>query len=122
MAKNLHNLGIYLFDVIYEDIAKNMVGNMLPTITAAETPNFYTNWAIVLTDFIYEPFEVAIVGANYAKLRQELDQTYIPNMLLLGGVGEGTIELLDGKLIKGETTIYVCKNKVCKFPVYHSLT
>lgn len=117
MAKNLHNLGIYLFDVMYEDVAKNMVGNMLPTITAAEVPNFYTNWAIVLTDFIYEPFEVAIVGANYAQLREELDQTYIPNMLLLGGVEEGTIELLDGKLIKGETTIYVCKNKVCKFPV-----
>jgi uncharacterized protein YyaL (SSP411 family) len=94
-----------------------MTNNMLSTMTAAKQPNFYSNWGIVLADFIYEPFEVAIVGDDFNTVRQELDQTYIPNMLLLGGSEEGAVELLEGKLIKGETTIYVCKNKVCKFPV-----
>jgi hypothetical protein len=117
MAKVLHHLGIYLFNEAYETIAREMTNNMLSTMTAAQQPNFYSNWGVVLADFIYEPFEVAIVGENFDAIRQELDKTYIPNMLLLGGVEEGTVELLEGKLIKGETTIYVCKNKVCKFPV-----
>lgn len=117
MAKVLHHLGIYLFNEEYETIAREMTNNMLPTMTAAQQPNFYSNWGIVLADFIYEPFEVAIVGDNFDAVRQELDETYIPNMLLLGGSQEGTVELLEGKLVKGETTIYVCKNKVCKFPV-----
>jgi hypothetical protein len=117
MAKVLHHLGIYLFNEEYETIAREMTNNMLSTMTAAQQPNFYSNWGVVLADFIYEPFEVAIVGENFDAIRQELDKTYIPNMLLLGGVEEGTVELLEGKLIKGETTIYVCKNKVCKFPV-----
>jgi uncharacterized protein len=117
MAKVLHHLGIYLFNEEYETTAREMTNNMLATMTAAQQPNFYSNWGIVLADFIYEPFEVAIVGDNFNAVRQELDETYIPNMLLLGGAQEGTIELLEGKLVKGETTIYVCKNKVCKFPV-----
>jgi uncharacterized protein YyaL (SSP411 family) len=117
MAKVLHYTGIYLFNDEYERIARDMTNNMLSTMTAAKQPNFYSNWGIVLADFIYEPFEVAIVGDDFNTVRQELDQTYIPNMLLLGGSEEGAVELLEGKLIKGETTIYVCKNKVCKFPV-----
>ena len=71
----------------------------------------------MLTDFVYEPFEVAIVGDNFDLVRRDLDKNYIPNMLLLGGSSEGSLDLLEGKLVKGETTIYVCKNKVCKFPV-----
>ncbi len=117
MAKVLHHIGIYLFDDEYEAIANSMMNNMLQTITTSDQPNFYSNWGIVLTDFIYEPFEVAIVGDGFDAVRRELDQKYIPNMLLLGGAIEGTIDLLEGKLVKGETTIYVCKNKVCKFPV-----
>lgn len=117
MAKVLHHLGIYLFNEEYETTARDMTNNMLSTMTATPQPNFYSNWGVVLADFIYEPFEVAIVGDNFNTVRQELDKTYIPNMLLLGGAQEGTVELLEGKLVKGETTIYVCKNKVCKFPV-----
>lgn len=117
MAKVLHNVGIYLFNDEYEEISKDMVNNMLATLTTTEQPNFYSNWSMVLTDFVYEPFEVAIVGDNFDVIRRELDKNYIPNILLLGGPSEGTIDLLEGKLVKGETTIYVCKNKVCKFPV-----
>lgn len=117
MAKVLHNIGIYLFNDEYEMMSKNMVSNMLPTLTTTDQPNFYSNWSMVLMDFVYEPFEVAIVGENFDMVRRELDKNYIPNMLLLGGASEGTIDLLEGKLVKGETTIYVCKNKVCKFPV-----
>jgi len=35
----------------------------------------------------------------------------------MGGEKEGTLELLKGKLVAGQTTIYVCKDFVCKYPV-----
>ena len=35
----------------------------------------------------------------------------------MGGEKEGNLELLKGKFIEGQTTIYVCKDHVCKFPV-----
>ena len=35
----------------------------------------------------------------------------------MGGKKEGSLALLEGKLIKGETTIYVCQSKACKRPV-----
>ena len=33
------------------------------------------------------------------------------------GKKEGSLELMEGTLMKGETTIYVCKNKACRLPV-----
>lgn len=117
MAKVMHYLGIYLFNDEYEVMSKEMVNTMLPTMISTKEPTFYSNWSLVLTDFVYEPYEVAIVGDNYDLVRRDLDKNYIPNMLLLGGSSEGSLDLLEGKLVKGETTIYVCKNKVCKFPV-----
>jgi uncharacterized protein YyaL (SSP411 family) len=50
-------------------------------------------------------------------MRKELDAFYLPNVLLSGGELEGTLPLLAGKLKEGITTLYVCRNKVCKLPV-----
>jgi len=49
--------------------------------------------------------------------RNKLVQNYTSNALYLGGKTEGTLSLLKDKLQDGETMIYVCQNKVCKFPV-----
>ena len=63
------------------------------------------------------PYEVAIVGDDYAVLQKEWQTQYLPNAILLGGKNEGSLELLESKLQEGATMIYVCQNKVCKFPV-----
>jgi uncharacterized protein YyaL (SSP411 family) len=117
MAKVLYYLSLYFYEPEQEEIAKNMVANMLPAMKSAAQPHFYSNWATTLIDLVYEPFEVAIIGDDFNEVRSQLDQHFIPNMLLLGGKKEGKLELLEGKFLVGETTIYVCKNKVCKFPV-----
>jgi uncharacterized protein YyaL (SSP411 family) len=41
----------------------------------------------------------------------------LPDVFLSGGRKEGNLPLLEIKLIKGQTTIYVCQNKMCKLPV-----
>ena len=47
----------------------------------------------------------------------EFLKKFHPNILLLGGKDEGTLELLKQKLVPGKTRIYVCEDKNCKIPV-----
>jgi hypothetical protein len=48
--------------------------------------------------------------------RQKLSIKIPSNAIFLGGKTEGTLALLEGKLTKGETVIYVCQNKSCQRP------
>ncbi len=115
MARALFELGIYLYQDDYLTTAKQMLSNM----KAKVIPNamFYANWASLMVQAVETPYEIAIVGDDFQALRQELDQHFLPNAYLLGGKDEGTLELLQYKLIPGQTTIYVCRDKVCKLPV-----
>ncbi len=72
--------------------------------------------AIVQAVVVKPPFEVAIVGKDQSR-KEEMNNNFLPDILLMGGHKEGSLELLKGKLIEGQTTIYVCKDHVCKFPV-----
>ena len=67
--------------------------------------------------FINPPFEIAIVGDEFAAKRKEFDPQFLPNVFLSRGKNEGVLSLLEGKLIKYQTTIYVCRNKSCQLPV-----
>jgi uncharacterized protein YyaL (SSP411 family) len=46
-----------------------------------------------------------------------LQKNYLPNTVYLGGDNEGGLPLLENKLMKGKTMIYVCENKTCQRPV-----
>ncbi len=115
MAKALYELGIYFYDENYIAISRQMLSNMEQQLY--RQGRFFTNWAWLMTYFVKEPHEVAIIGDNFEGLRKEMDQTYLPHVLLSGGKQEGSLQLLKNKLIEGQTTIYVCQQKVCKFPV-----
>jgi len=67
--------------------------------------------------FVAPPYEVAIIGNKFSEMRQKIDENYLPNILLSGGRNEGSLPLLENKLVEGQTTIYVCQDKVCKRPV-----
>ena len=94
-----------------------MMANLAPTILDNEQPSFYSNWLQLYQDVAQPPYEVAILGPDAEKLSRELMSNYLPNCVFLGGKTEGGLELLKDKLVEGETYIYVCQNKVCKFPV-----
>ena len=78
--------------------------------------SYYANWGVLLAWFASEPYEVAIVGKDCLEMRKELDKQYLPNVFVSGGIEEGSLELLENKLVDGTTTIYVCQNKVCQSP------
>ncbi len=117
MAKNLYTLGLYFYNQDFLKIAKQMMHNVNEQVTQSEQPNFYSNWCSLYSLLVHPPYEVAIVGSQYADLKKSLNSQYLPNAILLGGAAEGNLELLQEKLQEGETFIYVCQNKVCKFPV-----
>jgi uncharacterized protein len=78
----------------------------------------YFNWCKLFSTLLNPPYEVAIVGKNAHQLRLDLMKYYVPNALFLGKIREGGhLPLLEGKFQEGETYIYVCKDKVCKYPV-----
>ncbi len=115
MAINLYRLGLYFYDKEYIAKAKQMLANVSNNV--AENPASFYNWGKLMLQIIEEPYEVAVVGNAYETLRKEFDKEYLPNVLFMGGKTEGSLELLKNKLVKGQTTVYVCQNKSCKRPV-----
>lgn len=115
MAHNLFKLSLYFDNKDYYQKSKLMLDNMSKKMHN-DLP-YFANWAKLALAFAQEPFQVAIVGKDCDARRKELDQNYLPNMLLMGGKNGGTLSLLEGKNIVGQTTIYVCQNKTCKRPV-----
>jgi len=77
----------------------------------------YSNWGLLVIHLIKPIYEVAIVGTDWGHIRKTLDNNYLPDAVFLGGKDEGTLNLLENKLVPGQTTIYVCVDKTCKTPV-----
>ncbi len=115
MAKNLFLLGNYFNNEAFIQKAKHMFnyvqGNFQQNIY------YNSNWGLLGIMLITPVKEVAIVGPDRDRIRKELDRNYLPDAIYLGGENEGTLSLLENKLIPGQTTIYVCIDKTCKIPV-----
>jgi uncharacterized protein YyaL (SSP411 family) len=115
MAKNLLLLSLYFENKKYEDQSLQMIKNVSEDIQ--KTPGYYGNWAQAMAMQIRQPYEVAIVGNDWQKKLSILQKQYLPNTIYLGGNNEGNLPLLENKLMKGKTMIYVCENKTCRRPV-----
>ncbi len=115
MAKNLFYLGHFFSNEAQIKTAQQMLLNVQKDVQ--QNIYFYPNWGILEAGFVSGLYEVAIVGKDDLPKRQMIDEYYLPNMLLLGSKEKATLELLENKLVEGQTTIYVCQDKVCKRPV-----
>jgi hypothetical protein len=114
MARNLFFLGLYFDNANYTQKSKQMLTNVQQDVH--NNIQYYSNWGRLEMLFIKQPFEIAIVGPNFENVRKTFDKKYLPNAIFLGGKTEGTLALLEGKLTKEETVIYVCQNKSCQRP------
>jgi len=121
MARNLHRIGSLYYNKEWLDKGTQMLKNMHEEISKSSAPDFYSNWLQLYFDKVNPPYEVAIIGENASTLRSQISKKYLGNTLLLGGKNEGDLPLLKNKLQEGQTTIYVCQNKVCKLPVYSAV-
>ena len=113
MAKALWQLGTYYDQAEYKEYADQMLRNIMNEWSYGQS---YSNWGSLMLWHTFNYKEVAITGEEaHGSLRSELDQNYLPNVLLMGGTS-GDLPLLEGKFID-TPTIFVCENKACKLPV-----
>jgi uncharacterized protein YyaL (SSP411 family) len=117
MARNLYKLGTILYNQKMVDQAKQMLANMNKQVVQSKQPSFYSNWCQLMASMVNPPYEVAILGEEATSKSIKIQSDYLPNAFFLGGKTEGSLELLKDKLQEDRTMIYVCQNKVCKFPV-----
>jgi len=108
-------LGQYFYDDEYIRKSEKMLINVGQD--AFKGGAYYANWDILMAWFAGGSYEVAIAGKEFEAKRKEFDRHYLPNVILSGGKSEGTVPLLENKLIEGQTTIYVCQGRVCNYPV-----
>lgn len=115
MAKNLFKLSHYFDNETYYTIATTMLNNVKPEIKNY-SPS-YSNWLDLMLNYTNEFYEVAIVGQEVFEKIKELNNTYIPNKMIVGSLIEDDLPLLKNRYTEGKTLIYVCVNKACKYPV-----
>ncbi len=115
MAKNLFLLGHFLNKDEYISKAKQMLINVEADVQ--RNIYFYANWGMLQALFTSPLYEVAIMGDDFKSKRQQFDEHYLPNVILLGGKESGSLALLENKMIAGQTMIYVCRDKTCDVPV-----
>jgi uncharacterized protein YyaL (SSP411 family) len=115
LAAGLFKLSKYFYSEDYESVVKKLVLAMKESMF--KSPAFHANWLIQASNFIYPYFEVAVVGDGFESFRKEISQSYLPNISVLGGSKNVSLELLNNKYVNGTTIIYVCEDKVCQLPV-----
>ena len=88
-----------------------------------EAPSGFGNMVCALDLFLQRPIEVAVLGprdrADTAALRDVVDQTWRPQVVLCGGDSTSdAIPLLQNRgLVNARATAYVCRNFSCSEPV-----
>ncbi|MFN3841390.1 MAG: thioredoxin domain-containing protein [Cyclobacteriaceae bacterium] len=116
MAHNLLWLGKLLNRSDWLTLGKTMVDGMHELIL--NEPNYMANWAIAWLAAHEEGAEVAIVGTDCIRFKNELKKSFHPTTVFVGTARESALPLLQGKNAGSSTTIFVCHNKTCKQPVY----
>jgi uncharacterized protein YyaL (SSP411 family) len=115
MAHNLKKLGLFFDNEAYLDVSAQLLRNIVPHLTKYSTA--YANWTMLLLNEVFGTYEVAITGSNAGAYRAEIEQTYIPNKIILGGT-DGSLPLLAEKF-NNETRIFVCRDRTCGLPAYN---
>lgn len=115
MAKNLFVLGQYFYKDDFVQKSQKMLSQVKEHTAASGA--YFANWDILLAWQVHKPYEVAIVGPNWTEKKTQWEQKYLPNVFLSGGATEGSLGLLESKLVAGKTKIYVCQDKECLRPV-----
>ncbi|MBX2815236.1 MAG: thioredoxin domain-containing protein [Saprospiraceae bacterium] len=116
MTRLLNFLSHYLGKEEYARRSDQMLFSLIDPITQSGQTAYYANWARAYLEKLHPTFEVVVMGSEYESINGELQKHYLPNAIYMGG-NEENLPLLEYKLNEEQTTIYICQNKVCQFPV-----
>jgi uncharacterized protein len=114
LANNLFKLGHYYSNATYSKIAKQMLNNVKKE--SIESPTAYYNWLDLMLNYTGNYYEVAISGKDALIKVKELQNYYLPNILIAGSINDSKIPLMENRFMPNETYIYVCVEGACKMP------
>lgn len=115
MARNLHQLGLYLYKDTYLAQAKSML--QLVSEMLMKEPDFLANWANFYLEQTVPTAEMVIVGKEASMHGLTLQKAYQPNTIVAAATEmDKKLPILGGK-VGEKSTFYVCFDKTCKQPV-----
>lgn len=114
LATNLFKLGHYYSNNNYSKIAKQMLNNIKKNIISS--PTEYYNWMNLMLNYTANYYEVAVSGKDAKQKISQLQNYYLPNILIAGATQESVLPLMESRFIKQETYIYICVEGSCKLP------
>ena len=116
MAGNLFYLSIIFDNKEWKEKAAGFVNNLSDLII--KYPTSFGNWASIFIDIVAGVNEIAICGAGFENVRDELVTYFVPNKVLQCSDNENEkYPLLLQKSISTQPLIYLCRNYTCKVPV-----
>lgn len=115
MAKNLFVLSKYFEETGFDKISRQMLKNILDEIE--QYPRGFSNWLSLLSNYQNDFYEVVVVGKDASKKIKELNENYLPNIIIAGSENENEDPLFKNRFVAEETLIYICVNNACKLPV-----
>jgi uncharacterized protein len=114
LANNLFKLSHYYSNANYAKMAKLMLNNIKEDIK--KSPTEYSNWLHLMLNYTGNYYEVAVSGKDAVQKIRDLENYYLPNILISGSTKESTIPLMENRFMENETYIYVCVEGACKLP------
>lgn len=116
MSENLYKLAV-IFD---DDSLRNLhqsVTNKVKGLIKTEL-EYTSNWALTSTAKLNKQLEIVVIGPEHKSFALELQKTFRPNQVMMASETPTELPLMEYKTTRdGETTIYVCSEKVCRRPV-----
>ncbi len=114
MAQNLENLSILLGQTTYRERAKKMAMQIKENMYSYGEG--YSNWGMLMMNWIYPKYEIAICGPEANEIFNQLNEQYYPQLLFAFSKTKSDLALLQNRFTENETTIYVCQSNVCQLP------
>ncbi len=114
MALNLFYLGFIYDNTDYMHLSEKMLSRVRSGIV--ESTAYFANWAKLQMFLVNTPIEVALVGKKCMEINRNLNKYYLPNTIITGSENKSNLPLLKHKLIENQTSIYICKDRVCSLP------
>jgi len=115
MARNFLRLGHLGYNREYLSTSRTMLSAMFPLL--AVNPESYAGWGSLYLNEQLPYYEIAIVGDDAGDIVKDLQQHFLPNVLIAASPVQSELPLFKGRWIENTTYIYVCRDNVCKLPV-----
>ena len=116
MLSNLRRLSMITGRSELKELAEEMLVRVKDAIF--KYPGSFSCWARSYLQMVYPAYEIAVVGANFQSLGQEINRSFHPNILVMASLEDNAdFPLLFGRDGGDDTNIYVCKDYACEMPV-----